>query len=69
MANPKNHESVLKYNKYIHVYNMLIKVAKTTYYSNLFQNHKGDISATWQTLNELIGRSHDKTSCTSMFFL
>ena len=40
MRNNENHESVLKYNKYRNLYNRLIKVAKTTHYSNLFQNQK-----------------------------
>lgn len=66
MGKPTCHDSTLKYNRYRNFYNRLIKVARSTYYGNLFENCKGDISATWRTLNELIGKSHDKTSCTSM---
>ena len=50
-------EAVCKYKKYRNLYNRLIRLTKSKYY---------DICSTWRTLNEIIGKTRDKTSCTSM---
>ncbi len=60
------HEAVIEYKRYRNLYNRSIRAAKNTYYCELLASHTGDISKTWKTLNELIGKSHDKTSCTSI---
>ena len=60
-------ELVCKYKKYRNLYNRLIRLARGNYYGELFQSHKGDICATWRTLNDIIGRTRDKTSCTNMY--
>ena len=59
-------EPVCKYKAYRNLFNRLIRLAKSQYYGALFENHKGDICATWRTLNDIIGKTRDKTSCTSM---
>ena len=61
-----NHEHVIRYKKYCNLYNRIIRLAKNRYYCNLLESNKGDISATWCTLNELIGKTRDKSSCTSL---
>ena len=44
----------------------VIRLTKSKYYGDLFELNKGDICSTWRTLNEIIGKTRDKTSCTSM---
>ncbi len=43
---PDDSEAVLKYKKYRNLYNRLIRVARNRYYGDLFDIHRGDISAT-----------------------
>ena len=59
-------DPVCKYKAYRNLFNRVIRLAKSQYYGALFENHKGDICATWHTLNDIIGKTRDKTSCTSM---
>ncbi len=63
---PDDSEAVLKYKKYRNLYNRLIRVARNRYYGDLFDIHRGDISATWRTLNEIIGKTRDKSNCMKM---
>ena len=48
------------------MFNRLIRLGKSKYYGALFENHKGDICAKWRTLNYIIGKTRDKTSCINM---
>ena len=52
--------------KYRNLYNRIIRLAKNRYYGNLLESNKGYISATWRTLNEVIGKTRDKSSCASL---
>ena len=61
-----NHMAVMEYKQYRNLHNRSIRAAKNNYYGKLLTSYRGDISTTWQTLNELIGKSHDKTTCTSI---
>ena len=61
-----NHVAVMEYKQYRNLHNRSIRAAKNNYYGELLTSYRGDISKTWQTLNELIGKSHDKTTCTSI---
>ncbi len=45
------------------MYNRLIRQAKSTYYGNLFDSFKGNIAGIWRTLNDIIGKSNDKSYC------
>ena len=49
-------------NQYFH----LIKQKKREYFKNKFKNYKHDIKKTWQTINEILGRTKaniSKTNC------
>ena len=50
----------------IEIYLRLIRQAKALYYTELFETHKESIKGTWRVLNDVIGKSRDKTCCTSM---
>ncbi len=63
---PDDHDDVRAFKRYRNLYNRQIRAAKSSHYGNMLNAHKGDISKIWQTLNYLIGKSHDKTSCTTM---
>ncbi len=59
-------EAVCIYKTYRNLYNRLVRLTKSNYYGELFERNKGDNCSTWSSLNEIIGRILDKTSCTSM---
>ena len=44
------------YKSYRNLYNRLVRIAKTMYYTALIDKYKGDISHTWKVLNEIIGK-------------
>ena len=50
----KNPNRVETYRKYRNLFNKLIKLAKSNYYSNLLDQHKHDIRKTWSVLRESI---------------
>ena len=57
-----NNVAVNKYKTYRNLYNRLIRVAKTTHYSEQIELHRGNISKTWKIINKLIGKNHDKSN-------
>ena len=48
------------YIKYRNVYNKLCKLAKIKYYSDLFNQYKGDLKMLWRTADEVVGRSRNE---------
>ena len=54
--------SLNKYKTYRNLYNRLIRIAKTTHYSEQIELQRGNISKTWTILNKLIGKNHDKSN-------
>ena len=63
---PAEDENVMHFKKYRNLFNRLIRQAKALYYTELFETHKESIKGTWRVLNDVIGKSRDKTCCTSM---
>ena len=60
------HPDVPRYKKYRNLYNRLIRLTKSKYYGELFIYYKSNIRSIWRTLNEIIGKASDKSSCLSM---
>ena len=44
------------YKSYRHLYNRLVRIAKTMHYTALIDRYKGDIAHTWQVLNDITGK-------------
>ncbi len=63
----KMHIYTIKYIKYRNLFNELKKVAKLSHYSQLLNNYKYDIRKTWGVINNLVGRSNDKSSISETF--
>jgi potassium voltage-gated channel Eag-related subfamily H protein 8 len=63
---PAHSSEVCAYKKYRNLYNRLVRLARIKYYGELFDSHRNDIASTWRTLNDIIGKSRDKTCCASM---
>jgi hypothetical protein len=59
---PKTDNSYIYYKTYRNVFNVTKNKAKTTYYTELFNNYKNDIKKTWILLRGLIGKQNDKSS-------
>ena len=57
-----NNVTVNKYKTYRNLYSRLIRIAKTTHYSEQIEHHRGNISKTWKIINKLIGKNHDKSN-------
>ena len=57
-----NNVAVNKYKTYRNLYSRLIRIAKTTHYSEQIEFHRGNISKTWKIINKLIGKNHDKSN-------
>ena len=55
------------YTKYRNTYNILKRTAKQTYYAQLFEKYKNDISNTWKTIHDIIGINNDETSTPQSF--
>ena len=66
VGKPAEDENVMHFKKYRNLFNRLIRQAKAIYYTELFETHKESIKGTWWVLNDVIGKSRDKTCCTSM---
>lgn len=60
------HEHI-KYINYRTQFTKIKRKQKDIYYSNLFHQCKSNIKKTWNTLNEVLNRSNDKTSISSSF--
>ena len=44
------------YKSYIHLYNRLVRIAKTMHDTSLIDRYKGDVAKTWQILNDITGK-------------
>ena len=44
------------YKSYRNLYNRLVRIAKTMYYTTLIDRYKGDMAHTWKVLNDIIGK-------------
>ena len=51
------------YKSYKNLYNRLVRIAKTMYYTALIDRYKGDISHAWKVLNEIIGKRKKNEIC------
>ena len=66
LGKPDDHGNVIRYKERRNAYNREINNTKKEYYGKLLENHRGNIASTWRTLNALLNRTNDKSSCTSM---
>ena len=57
-----NNISINEYKTYRNLYNRLIRIAKATHYSELIEQHRGNISKTWKILNKLLGKNLNKSN-------
>ena len=48
------------YKKYRNIYNKLIRLSKRMYWHKKFDNCKNDIKRTWDSINEILGRTRNK---------
>ena len=58
------------YKQYVTYRNLLNKIKKTSklqHYRQILQEYKYDMKNTWRTLNNIIGRSNDRSTMTSTF--
>ena len=55
------------YIKYRNIYNALKRTAKSEYYAQLFQDHKYDIRKTFKVINQIIGKTNNKSSIAQTF--
>ena len=65
-------KTVGSYNKFIiyrNAYNTIKRNARTAYYTDLLQEYQSDIRKTSQVLNNITGRSRDKTNITDTFII
>ena len=60
--NKPTHANITAYNAYNIMYRRLLRIQKTRYYTDMFNNNKSNIKKTWEVLNEVIHRSKDKSS-------
>ncbi len=64
---PINHPVIEKFKKYKQQYKKLKRTTKNTCYINQINNAKNDIRKTWQLLNNLVGKTKDKSSIPNHF--
>lgn len=62
LGKPKTDSSYTKYIKYRNTFNSLKRKAKQSYYFEALNKYKFDIRKTWKELNQLIGRTNDKSA-------
>ena len=60
----KQHAYLIKYRN---IYNKLKNISKQTYYNTELNKYKKDVRKTWNILNTLIGRQHNKSGISEMF--
>ena len=51
------------YKSYRNLYNRLVRIAKTMYYTTLIDRYKGDIAHTWKVLNDITGKRKKNEIC------
>ena len=54
--------NIAKYKKYVSLYNKLLRLRKSNYYEDIFEEHKNNIKETWKTLKKVIQKSSNKLS-------
>ncbi len=59
---PNDHPSKINYKKYKSLFNKIKRKAKSTYFHQKLLEFKCNISKTWQTINQLLGKTKDKSS-------
>ncbi len=69
LTKSKNHPCHVNYVQYRNKYNSLKRIAKKSYYAKKLDEYKNDVSKTWKILNEVIGKSNDKTSISDTFIV
>ena len=52
--------NTINYKKYLNKYNQVKRVMKKLYYESKIRQSKNDMKATWQVINEAIGKSRNK---------
>ena len=67
IGKPDDHEDSIKYKRYGNVYNQTKRTAKKSYYGELIEQYKGDISKTWKVLNMAIRKQNDKSCLLNSF--
>lgn len=63
----KTDDAYKRHLKYRSLFFNIKRVAKQNYYANLFHQYRNNMRQLWKNINELIGKSNDKTSITSIF--
>ena len=58
-----------KYLRYRNTYNIIKRQTKYTHYEDLLNKHENDIRKTLRVLNNIAGRSHDKTTISDTFIV
>ena len=56
-----------KFIKYRNLFNKTKRLIKESYYKQLLEQYKNDIRKTWNVMNNLIGRSRDKSGIADIF--
>ena len=51
------------YKSYRNLYNRLVRIAKTMYYTTLVDRYNGDIAHTWKVSNAIIGKRKKNEIC------
>ena len=60
-------DNITKYKKYSAIYTSLCRASKKQYYNNKFKQFSGDGKKTWQTINQILGRTLEKSSIPNTF--
>jgi len=63
----KTHPDYIKYLQYRNTYNKTKRTSKLNYYDNLLQKYKYDVRKTWGVINNLIGKTNDKSNISETF--
>ena len=58
----------MNFKNYNSLYTKLCRSAKQLFYRNKFTEYSGDSKKTWQMINKVLGRKHDKSSIPNTFF-
>lgn len=51
--------NITKYKQYRNILTSIIRNSKKTYFSEKFENTRGDMSATWKNINDLLGKTKE----------
>ena len=67
LGKDKAHKHTIKYLKYRSIYRKLKRLTKQTYYNTVFKEYRFNAKKTWNVINNLIGRTNDKSSISDTF--